>query len=618
MCGIAGYTGPIIPGVLERMIRAIRHRGPDGEGTYSDTEHEVHFGHARLAILDLAGGTQPMVREDGRVAVTYNGEIYNYPALRERIERTGRHFTTTCDTELLPLGYAAFGPKFFAELNGIFAFALFDKGTRRLFLVRDHFGVKPLYYAEIPGGIAFASCAQALLAHAAVDRGLNAEAVRQYLQYRYVPDGSHFMRGVHTLPPGTILEIEGQTPPRKHAYWSPAKRVGARHRDAGEWVERTLALLELVVHDQLQSDVPVGLFLSGGVNSSLLAYLSPQHAPYTITAYTFGMRDAADETTQAAATAAATGIRHEVITFDRTDDFSGLYDAVACMDLPVGDAIILPTYELCRAAARDVKVVLTGEGADEVFGGYVHFKAFEKFRRLARILPFANRLAPLVNALPVAFLNRFFDYQASLGVLGRQKLARMVADLHRPESIYRSACSVIDDRDITRAAELGAPPAADDMDLGLSNVMLETVRTWLPYQILNKMDQLSMAHGLEARVPYLDPRLYDHMASAPDELVLAGGANKVLLRKALDQLGGDWARPKLAFHVPMERRYRTALENLCKAWLSPSVTKRYGILRQPFIDENLEHLRYGDFLASKRLMTMICLHMWLDAHGTID
>jgi len=612
MCGIAGYTGPEIDGLLGRMVDAIRHRGPDGDGVYAS--NGVHLGHTRLAIVDPEGGAQPMVREEGRYVVTYNGEIYNYAALRERIEASGRRFATTCDTELLPLGYAAFGRDFFADLIGIFAFALYDTLEDRLFLVRDHFGIKPLYYAELPDGLAFSSCARAVALHHGADRSLNESAVRDFLQFRYVPDGSHFFAGVRTLPPGSYLEAASNEPPRIVNYWRPARREDRQIWSPEEWVERTEALLDDAIALQLRADVPVGLFLSGGVDSSTIATFAGRHCAYPMQAFTFSMRDDEDEVASARRIADAVGATHTVVDTDNAEDYSGLYDAVACMDLPVGDAIILPTYQLCEAASRDLKVVLTGEGADEIFGGYVHFGAFNKLARLRKALPFADRLAPLVRLAPVALLDRYFDYQASLGAQGRLKLSRMIGSLHDERAIYRLASSVIDDHDIVEATNLGAPPAAQEIDLSLAGAMLETVQTWLPYQILNKMDQLSMAHGLEARVPFLDPRLYEHMAGAPDELILANGENKILLRRVLQRQGGDWKRPKLAFHVPMEKRYRAALQRLCRDWLSAQEIRKHGILNESYVQKNLRYLGRGDFLASKRLVTMASLHMWLDVH----
>lgn len=614
MCGVAGYLGAKQHGLLDRMVQAIRPRGPDGSGIFSDAH--IELGHTRLAIVDIAGGAQPMAREDGRYVVSYNGEIYNYAELRMAVEATGRRFSTDCDTELIPLGYSAFGLSFFERLIGIFAFALYDTLERRLLLVRDHFGVKPMYYAETPQGLAFASSARAVALHPGVDRGLNEAAIRDFLQYRYATDGQHFFRGIRALPAGSYLDVKVGGTCHVASFWQPRVRMGASQWSLSEWVERAEVLIEDAIALQLRSDVPVGLFLSGGVDSSTVATFAARHCPYPMVAYTFSMRDMDDEVAPARAIAERVGARHVVVESDLTADFSGLYDAVACMDVPVGDAIILPTYLLCEAAARELKVVLTGEGADEVFGGYVHFNAFDKLRRLKRVVPFAHRLAPLVELLPVALLNRGFDYQASLGFLGRRKLARMIAAIPTHEAVYRQASSVIDDVDILRAAHLPPPTPAGEMDLSLANVMRETVRTWLPNQILNKMDQLSMAHGLEARVPFLDPRLYELMADAPDELILGGNSNKVVLRGVLARNGGEAERAKFAFHVPMEKRYRPALEKLCREWLSVDMTKKYGILKQSFIDENLGYLAQGEFVASKRLVTMACLHMWLEAHSS--
>lgn len=613
MCGIAGYVGRTVGGLLPEMIRAIRHRGPDGEGKF--VSEPVHFGHTRLAIIDLVTGDQPMIRNDGRLALIYNGEIYNYVELRKEIEAAGFVFTTTSDTEVIPLGYMAFGAAFFTKLIGIFAFALADLEKNRVLLVRDHFGIKPLYFAQAKEGLVFSSCARAVALHPGVDCSLNPAAVRDYLQFRYVPDGTHFFAGIRTLPAGSMLDYDfGSGKTTISRYWTPKTRVPDDRIDEKTWIERTEALLDDAIRIQLRSDVPVGLFLSGGVDSSTIAHFGMPHAPARMAAYTYAMEGDHDEVAAAASIARHVGADHHIVR-GVGGPFEGLREAIVCMDMPVGDAIIVPTYRLCQAAAKDVKVVLTGEGADEVFGGYVHFSALFKLARLGQMLPFANHMAGSIELLPVALLNRFFDYQASLGKLGRTKLARMIRSIHQPVALYRMANSVIDDDEIVDAADLGAAEI-EDVEVGtLPSVMVETVRSWLPYQILNKMDQLSMAHGLEARVPFLDPRLYDHVLSAPDSLFIQGGKNKVLLRKVLARAGGLNAdRPKFAFHVPIEQRYRAELEATCREWLSSEQISRHGILKRAYVEQNVQALRAGEFLASKRLVTMIGLHMWLDEH----
>lgn len=615
MCGIAGYVGPTVDGLLDRMISGIRHRGPDGQGDF--VANPVHLGHARLAIIDIAGGTQPMVCDGGRLIIVYNGEVYNFVELRAELERRGVAFTTDSDTEVIPLGYKLFGPDFFARMIGIFAFALVDLERKRLFLVRDHFGIKPLYYARTAETIVFSSCARAVALHPGVDRSLNVDAIRDYLQFRYVPNGKHFFAGIETLPPATILEYGFNGSFETRTYWSPRRREPSHCLDVESWVEQTGALLDDSNRIQLRSDVPVGLFLSGGVDSSTIATFATRHAAYPMTAYTYAMEQEHDEVAAAEVIARRVRARHVVVRGEGQSGLAGYYKAIACMDHPVGDAIIVPTYRLCEAAARDLKVVLTGEGADEIFGGYLHFAALMKLGRLARLFPPAPYFSGLINLLPIGLLDHFFDYQASLGRLGRSKVRRMVASVDSPRALYRLANSVIDDDDIGEATLLGPPPGAEpELSLTLSDLMAETMHTWLPNQILNKMDQLSMIHGLEARVPFLDPRIYDHLLTAPDAAFVNGEENKVLLRKILRRENAANAeRPKFAFHVPVEDRHRDELEALCKEWLGEESIARHGILNKLYVRDNIAALQQGEFLASKRLMTMVGLHMWLDAHA---
>lgn len=616
MCGIAGYTGPRIDGLLDRMVDAIRHRGPDGNGQYDGGD--AHFGHARLAIVDLAHGQQPMVREDGAVAVTYNGEIYNYDDLRAAIEAGGKRCQTTCDTELLPLGYALFGLDLLPRLNGMFAFALHDRVRGEVHLVRDHLGIKPLYYAVIDGRLVFGSTAGAIAAHPAFVKRLRPGAVRDFLQFRYVPDGRHMFEGIETLPPGTVATWrDGQLSLRP--FWQtprPSRPEGRPDAaEAARWVDDVGAVLSDAVRLQLRADVPMGVFLSGGVDSTAMLHWGARHSSAPLTAYTFAMGDRGDETAQAAELARDHGAT-QVVLGEGGLNFDHLYDAVACMDLPVGDAIILPTYELCRGAARGHKVVLTGEGADEIFGGYVHYPVLRKLDRLRRVAPWLAALAPLTGLIPVPVLDRLFHYQASLGRLGRRKVGRLLGALGNPAALPRIASAVLDDAEIAAATALEPFQPSGDVDLSTEGLIHQGLVTWLPYQILSKMDALSMAHGLEARVPFLDHRLVELVARAPAALIMNGGENKVALRRLLACEGlTNAARPKHAFHVPVEEMYKQPLKRLCDRWLSPDEIHRHGILREAFVRADLAALDAGEFVASKRLITMVCLHMWLDAHG---
>jgi len=617
MCGIAGYTGPETPGLLDQMIKEVRSRGPDATGSFEDVG--IHLGHTRLSIVDIEGGQQPMQSGDGNIVVTYNGEIYNYDILRRELEAAGHQFRTTCDTELIPLGYASFGVDFFSRLNGMFAFALYDKRSGELHIVRDPFGIKPLFYTVVDNKLIFSSSARSLAIHPQFKRSIRPDAVRDFLQFRYVPSGTHFFKGIETLAPGTIATWKNGTLSSK-TYWRPHvhPRSDAPLSRAAEddWTQRVSEILSDSIKTQLRSDVAVGIFLSGGVDSSAVSHFAAEHSDRPITAFTFAMAGSVDETAEAALIAKACGIDHRIVGGNKPLDINRLYEAVTCMDLPVGDAIILPTYILCEAAARTHKVVLTGEGADEIFGGYVHYPALRKLDQLSQRFPWVRHLSPAVNLLPVAVLNRQFDYQASLGVLGRQKIAKMIANLGRPETLFRLASSVIDDDEITQATMLEPPSLSEDTDLSWDGLLINGLEAWLPYQILNKMDQLSMAHGLEARVPYLDPRLYEAVAEAPQMLLNRGGENKVLLRNILRNKSiANFHAPKRAFHVPMEEMYREQLLDLCKNWLSAERINRHGIIKPGYVQESLTRLAAGEFVASKRLVTMASLHMWLDANG---
>ncbi len=404
MCGIAGFLNidgmPAQRDVLERMTATIRHRGPDGDGYYLDGP--LGIGHRRLAIIDLVGGAQPMANEDDSVWVTYNGELYNEPELRAWLEGRGHRYRTDCDTETLVHLYEEHGADFVRELNGMFALALWDRRRRRLVLARDRMGQKPLFYAELPGGgLVFGSEPKAVLAHPEVGRALDHDGLARYLFYEYVPAPGSIWRGLRKLPHAHALIWEdGQTTIRR--YWAPPlPRPAAESFDATS--ERFWAMFRDAVGRHRRSDVPLGVFLSGGVDSSsVAAALAELEPPGNIHTFSIGFDDPSfDESPHARAVAEHLGTDHHERTFSAETVLELLPEVVGWLDEPFGDASVLPTHLLSRFAREEVTVALGGDGADELLAGYPTFAA-ERAASLFRRLPGPARRLTGAAVGPVA------------------------------------------------------------------------------------------------------------------------------------------------------------------------------------------------------------------------
>ncbi|MBN1866088.1 asparagine synthase (glutamine-hydrolyzing) [Candidatus Sumerlaeota bacterium] len=638
MCGICGILGP---GATRERLDAMRaqmaHRGPDGEGVYLAPDGMIGLGHQRLSIVDLEGGAQPMASADGGLVVVYNGEIYNFMDLRRELESRGRVFRTRCDTETLLHAYAEWGEEMVRRLNGIFAFGLWDAPRRRLVLARDPMGVKPLFYAETPESFVFASEVKSLLTLPWVRRDVDPAALRLYLRLRYVPGPHTMWRSIRRFPPGHRMTIENGAVCTK-PYWQTRFRGEERWKREEDAIDEFASLAEDAVRMQMMADVPVGAFLSGGVDSGSIVSLMARHTDEPVRTFSMGFGTARDETAAAESLARRIGARHTSIRM-RPDDMRLLPDAVRLMDEPLGDAIILPLYLLSRAAAREVKVVLTGEGADELLGGYLHQK------NLLRLFGASRRLGPLARAVgraagwavsrtPVAWLDRFFDYPSSLGVSGRERLAAMLAAMGHPEAMYMAHVSLFDDaaldgllrpewrdghddvRDVTGDLAADLARSRERGAQGLFDALLEQeCRFWLPDNILLKMDKMTMGASLEGRVPFLDPRLVELATALPIGWKIRRGTNKRILRTCAERWIPGYAGGgrKQAFHVPLEEAYGEALARLEEEWLGDE-----RLRGQEWLDPDaVRRLRDGtgrlDLLHGKQRMSLVILMMWREA-----
>jgi len=612
VCGIVGITGVSEPALVGRMLSVVANRGPDVSRQF--TEPGLHFGFARLSINDLSEtGNQPMLSEGQRFISMMNGEIYNAPELRRELESYGYHFRGTSDAEVIPHGFCKWGLQLFERLRGMFAIAVYDRTTRQLVLARDHFGVKPLYFAPTRDGVSFASSARAVSLHPDVGQTISPRAVAEFLRFRYVTSGTPLYSAVHTVLPGHIVICSGRTLEYRK-FWSRQHFSELANESITELTERFSTLLNASVKKQLLSDVPLGVLLSGGIDSGAVLRAAIAAGARDLTAYTYDMAGTASEVADAARLASVHGVRHRVITGAEHDFVDTYIRAIQCMDLPVGDAIVAPTYQLLKSVRQERKVVLTGEGADELLAGYVHIAPLRLLGRLPSNAVARGLLTTAIRMTPWRILDTFFPYEASLGKSGKTKVMDIVGSSNQPLLALEHATSIFSQLELKSIGNLSRQENHGVLDdLSLANLIDWGFESWLPNQILNKMDQLSMAHGVEARVPFVDVELYELVATLPTRLLLSTRGNKRVLRDALTGWGYDSAeKPKRAFFKPVTDEHRGELRSLAKDWLSPSSTSKHGIISDELVSNSVARLDNGDFLAAKQIATMAALHIWLE------
>ena len=579
MCGIAGLFDPsgqrpIDPARLAQMTEALRHRGPDGDGMV--LHPGLGLGHRRLAIIDLADGAQPMASEDGRTIVTYNGEIYNFQDLRRELADKGHRFRTRCDTEVLLHGYREWGTAVLDRLRGMFAFAIWDEATRTLFLARDRLGEKPLYYGRDRDGLfLFASEIGALVAGLTTPPELDLEAVADYFTYGYVPDPKSIYQNIRKLAPGHSLCLRpGDATPLPRRYWRP--QFADTHRGSlDDLAHELLDRLQQAVAMRMMADVPLGAFLSGGVDSSGIVALMAEASPTPVTTCTIGFADPAyDETPHARAVARRYATDHHE---ERVDiDAAGLLDRVAAAyGEPFADSSALPTFLVSAAARRHVKVALTGDGGDEVFAGYRRYPFHVAEEAVKALLPATLRrlvLGPLARAWPkLDWAPRPLRAKATLEALSTDTVHGYLRAVTLLPAAER-AC--LFSRDFTKAL-CGYDPASvlethfreADTDDPLARAQYVDLMTWLPGRMLVKVDRASMAHGLELRPPLLDHELVEWAAGLPRALKLRGRTGKVLLKHALaPHLPQELLhRPKQGFTQPLLRWFGKELHGRIEA-----------------------------------------------------
>jgi asparagine synthase (glutamine-hydrolysing) len=578
MCGIAGIASVAggAPACLERMqamCDTMTHRGPDDQGI--DVRSGVGLGMRRLSIIDLAGGRQPIRNEDGTVRVVFNGEIYNYRELRRELEAKGHRFATASDTEVIVHLWEEVGDAFPGHLNGMFAIALHDETKRRLVLVRDHLGVKPLYYAFDGRTLVFGSEVKAVLASGIVARELDVDAAAQFLAWEYVPAPATLLRHVRKLRPAEMIDVDLDTGALRATEFWDVSPPHAEARSDTEWEDAVDAQVQASVRRQLVSDVPLGAFLSGGVDSSLVvAAMGAQAQTFSI-----GFDDPGyDELPWAQAVADSLHVTHrvEIVRPVVADLFDRL---MHFMDDPIADFSIFPTYLLSKLARADVKVALTGDGGDELFGGYETYQAQLAAVRWARVPAVVRRgmVEPVVRAVPPTAARRGMVNRARRFVEG---LGHDAGLGHARWRIFAGEC--VQRRLLTPAARALVTTPVGAHITGLQSragardardvALYVDARSYLPDNCLAKVDRMSMACSLEARVPLLDPALVDLAFRVPASLKYSTRRTKILLKRVARRHvpGRCVDRPKQGFSIPMRHWIGTHFRPMVAELLAPA------------------------------------------------
>jgi len=640
MCGITGavWTDPkrsLQRETLGRMTAALRHRGPDDRGEYHaelqlrpalQATPGVAFGHRRLAIIDIAGGQQPLSNEDGSVQVVFNGEIYNFRQLRRRLEGAGHRFRTQSDTETIVHLYEDEGPGLLDHLEGMFAFAVWDSRKRQLLLGRDRLGQKPLVYCHQPGRLLFASELKSLLEAPGVPRRLDPQALDEYLTYQYVPHPRTIFDGIAKLPPGHYASYRDDRL-EVRPYWRPdfnTEEPGA----AGQYAEQLRECLTSSVELRLQSEVPLGAFLSGGIDSTIVVGLMSRLTQEPVRTFSIGFPVAEyDESRYARLAAERFGTVHEAFRVE-PDALGILPKLVWHFDEPFGDSSAVPTWYVSQLTRRHVTVALTGDGGDELFAGYPRYKAvwlaafFDRFPGMARRLLAGSYWQKLPSSPRQKSLLR--RWKRFVEVLGQPPARRYVDwisifnESRRGELYSDGFLATLPDADPVQffSAAMSAAGGRDPVTAaGLADLV-----TYLPCDLMTKVDIASMAHGLECRQPFLDRRVVELAARMPRKLKFRRGGGKRILRQAFADLlpRRIRRRAKMGFGVPLDHWFRNELRDFARDVLLDPVTQQRDYFRPEAVAALLDDHLSGRFDHSLRLWSLLVLELWQRQWGEGD
>lgn len=626
MCGIAGLVGDDVGSrdreLVDRMTDSLAHRGPDGRGVYLGDG--VALGHRRLAVIDLGGGAQPMHSDDGALSITFNGEIYNYLELREQLRRLGHRFRTDSDTEVLLAAYRQWGDGMLAHCNGMFAFALWEHAARRLLIARDHVGVKPLYWAEHRGRLAFGSEPKALLACPWVSRALDPVALDAYIDLLYIPPPRSMYAGLHQLAPGHKLVWQaGQVAIER--WWDALPAIDDR-LDLEGWAEVVEPVLRDAILIQTRSDVPLGAFLSGGLDSSTIVAVLAEHGGAPVETFCVGYGEEGksyDERDMARVVARHFGTNHHEVVLD-IDVLSGLEAMVRGFDEPFGSPTALLSSALSKFTRDSVTVALAGDGGDELFGGYPRYRGMLLAERTSGLPPSVYALGDrLVQGREAAVARSYRrwarQFLAGAALDSAERYATWVGYMGAAErdALYTDelAARVREGGRATPVADAFRAPRSGD---AVERAAYADLHGFLPENVLRGSDRMSMAWGLELRVPLVDPRLVELAMQIPSRRRVGILASKRVLRKIAGKLlpAQISKRGKLGFNAPLGVWLRRDLDRLVGEWLDPALVAERGWFRPDAIATIVREHKAGTRDHGLRLWSLIVLEQWWRLYGS--
>lgn len=627
MCGISGFVGFRDDGLLEKMAATIYHRGPDESGYHKS--NDISVGFRRLSIIDLTTGSQPLYNEDGSIFVVCNGEIYNFADIREDLIAKGHHFKSRSDTEVIVHAYEEYGIDCIKKFNGMFAIVIWDGKVKTLFLVRDRLGKKPIYYMQSGEKFLFASEVKSLLLLEDYTPQINYQSIDDFLTLRYVPGNEIMFKNIYIIPPAHILKYKNGRF-SLHEYWKVAMHEGIPGYSEKDYEEHFADLLTNSVKKRMISDVPIGVYLSGGVDSSVVAAYMQRYNNTPVKTFSHGFDQQTDELRYARMVSKYLNTEHHEV-FIKNDDLSLLPKIIYHMEMPIGNSDIVGFYLLAQMAKRHVKVILAGEGSDELFGSYVHQKTLYMGAHLKKYIPYMllNFISRIIKTVPLSVLNRFFaypgysldnesknkiaDYFSAIGISEEYFSLNSLFNESQKRELYTGEFRNLLSNSLSQKETISKMLSDKETANILNRLILMKYKYWLPTYHLLKEDKISMAHSIEQRFPFLDYELVEFMAKVPVNMKMRHSVTKYILRKASKHLLPEEIinRPKGPILVPINKCFDNRFNELIMEMLSESQVKRRGLFNYSYINSLIRMRKKNPFLYDRQLFALLVIEVWM-------